>query len=255
MRTLRARGAVLILAVLLPAACTPAPEPRHPVRFTVGLHDISLLEPEGWEHLDHGLEHRFHKGRNSISVADIGPVTRDGYLREMNRALALFREERLEDASAYISSLPLRSVLFSPRQWDEVSDAWYIAVDGGLRKPVTTNDVELAYRDLLDMVASRETEPLPILVERIMPELYFGAHREIAEQVEVVINDRPAVRLETWDRLSHDHRRGFLLVLDHDNLLVVRMELGVYEEMKPVFDALVASLSLKPDQGSTGSTS
>ena len=117
------RATVTVLVLLLTTACSPAPEPPQPAQFTVGLHDISLMEPEGWEHLDHGLEHRFHKELNSISVADIGPVTRDGYLREINHALELFREERLEDASAHISSLPLRSVLLNPRQWDAVSDA------------------------------------------------------------------------------------------------------------------------------------
>ena len=243
------RATVAVLVLLLTTACSPAPEPPQPVRFTVGLHDISLLEPKGWEHLDHGLEHRFHKNLNSISVADNGPVTRDGYLREINHALALFRQERLEDASAHISSLPLRSVLLNPRQWDAVSDAWYVAVDGGLRKPVTTNDVELAYRALLEQVEELETFDMSALVERIMPTLYAGAHREVAEQTPVVIDGRHGVRLETWDRLSHDHRSSFLLVLNNDNMLVIRMELGGYGEMQPVFDALVESLSLNPDQG------
>ncbi|MBD3868549.1 MAG: hypothetical protein IFK94_10540 [Acidobacteria bacterium] len=114
MRTLSPRATVAVLVLLLTTACNPAPEPPQPVQFTVGLHNISLMEPEGWEHLDHGLEHRFHKELNSISVADIGPVTGDGYIREMNHALALFREERLEDASAHISSLPLRKVHVRP---------------------------------------------------------------------------------------------------------------------------------------------
>ena len=249
------RCTVAILAVILSAACGPAPEPQEPVRFTVGLHPVSLMEPDGWEHLDHGLEHRFHKDLLQISVADIGPVTRDGYRREIGHALELFRQERLEDARAHLSGLPLKAAVFTPREWDTIRGTWFKAVDGGLTKPLSDNDVEFAYRDLLEMVGSKQTEPLAELVHRIMPDLFAGTHREVAEQEAVVVDGRPGVRLETWDRLSHDHRRSFLLILNHDNLLVVRMELGDYEEMKPVFDALVDSLSLEPDQGSTWSAS
>lgn len=245
-----ARVAIATAAILLTVACGTQPVNREPARFTVGLHHISLMEPEGWDHLDHGLEHRFQQGLNSISITDIGAVTHDGYLREIDHALGLFRQDRLEDARAYLGDLHLRWKLFSPREWEEISDAWHVARDGGLTKPVSTNDVELAYRDLLEMVASKKTEPLAELVHRIMPDLFAGTHREVAEQEQVEIDGRTGFRITTWDRLSHDHRRSFLLVFNNDNLLVVRMELGDYSIMQPVFDAMVESLSLNPDQGS-----
>jgi len=239
----------MIPVALMLVACAPAPEPRQPVQFTVGLHDISLMGPEGWDHLDHGLEHRFQQGLNIISVTDIGPITRAGYLRELDHALELFRMERLEDAKAHLGNLHLRSTLFSPREWDEISDAWYVALDGGLTKPASTNEVELAYHALVQEIELQKGSSMAELVERIMPSLYNGAHREVAEQTPVVIDGRQGVRLETWDRLSHDHRSSFLLIFNNDNLLVLRMELGAYGEMKPTFDRLVESLILHPDQG------
>jgi hypothetical protein len=250
MRTLNVRATIMILGILLTTACGPEPVTREPVRFTVGLHDVSLMEPEGWEHLDHGLEHRFYKELNSISVADIGPVNRAGYLRELNHALELFRAERLEDAKAHLGNLHLRWKLFSTREWDEISDAWHVALDGGLTKPVSTNDVELAYHALVQEIELKKPSSMADLVERLMPTLFSGTHREVGEQKQVEIDGRPGFRITTWDRLSHDHRNSFLLVFNNDNLLVIRMELGQYDEMQPVFDALVESLSLNPDQGS-----
>ena len=57
------------------------------------------------------------------------------------------------------------------------------------------------------------------------------------------IYGRPAIRIETWDRLSHDHRQSFLFVLNEENLFLLRMELGKYAEMKPAFEALAGSLA------------
>ncbi len=247
MRTLIGSRTAAVVLLLLAVACAPAPEEPPPkVPLTIGLHDIALQIPPGWLHLDHGLEHLLINDPLQISVADMGPVTREGYLREINHALGLFREGQIEDATAHLNGLQLRSTVFSPREWDEISQAWYVAIDGGLKKPMTADDVELAYRSLLQQVAQRQTPALSAMVERIVPTLYSGAHREVAEQESVIIDGRPGIRLTTWDRLSHDHRRSLLLVLNNDNMLVIRMGLGESTEMQPVFDALIGSLEINP---------
>ena len=87
-----------------------------------------------------------------------------------------------------------------------------------------------------------KTPALAALVERIFPVVENAAHREIAEQRPVAIDRVPAMRVETWDRLSHDHRQSFLFVLNEGNMLVARMQLGKQAEMQQPFDALVDSL-------------
>ena len=240
------RGTGAILCLLLVAACAPVQEEPVPIRIQPGVHDIALLVPEGWQHLDHGQEHRFHKNQSQISVADIGPVTREGYLREIKHALGLFRRQQAEDAKAHMEMLPLRSHLLSEREWDEISGAWYVAVDGGLKRNTTPDDVEVAYDTLLQQVAARKTRTFAELVEHVLVMVFSAPHREVAEQTPILIDGRQGMRLQTWDRLSHDHRQSYLFVLNEDNMLVLRMELGDFAAMLPAFESVLDSLEIHP---------
>jgi len=240
---LSVRGVATVLVLLLATACaneTVQEEPR-PVRLTIGIHDVALNLPVGWQHLDHGLEHRFHRDLHQISIADIGPVTREGYLREINHARELFDNNQAEDARAHLGKIQLSSA-FSTQRWKEISSSWYQAKDGGLRKKLTRFDVDVAYSTVLKEVRWLETPPLPTLVERVLPTLDSGVHREVAQRNPLEIDGLPGVRIETWDRLSHDHHQSYVFVLNQGNMLVVRMELGKSAEVQPAFDALVASL-------------
>jgi hypothetical protein len=227
-------------------ACATVQEEPPPVRLTIGVHDIALRVPEGWQHLDHGLEHRFHRGLLHISMADIGPVTREGYLREIDHARELFRNNQAEDAKAHLGNLQLRSAFPGTRQWEAISDSWYVARDGGLRRKTPWYDVEAAYDVVVKAVERLQTPDLPTLVERVFSSLDTGVHREIAEQHPVVIDGRPGMRVETWDRLSHDHRKSCLFVLNEENMLVARMEIGEFAEMQPAFEVLANSLEFPP---------
>ena len=184
------------LICLLATACAGVPETPPPARAEIGVHVVSFRVPEGWDHLDHGLEHRFQRELSQISASDLGPVVSEGYSRELRHAYQLFRDYRPDDARAHVSDLDLRP----------------------------------AFPDLA------------ALVENLFPFIETAAHREIAERNPVELDGRQAIRVETWDRLSHDHRQSFLFVLNEGNLFVLRMEMGKYAEMKPAFETLAGSL-------------
>ncbi len=71
------------------------------------------------------------------------------------------------------------------------------------------------------------------------------SHREVAERNRTEIDGCIGIHLETWDRLSHDHRRSFLFALNQGNLLVVRMEMGRYADMAPAYETLLSSLKIR----------
>jgi hypothetical protein len=237
---------VLILILGTAWACAQqAPKEQ----WTIGVHDLSLTVPAGWDHLDHGLEHRFHRELSQISLADIGPVTPPAYLRQIEHARELFRNDQALDARAHLDRLNLRSAFTSARRWEEFAESWKVARDGGQKLGTTPFEVENAYAEVLRQVARLATPELDILVHRALPELDHGAQRDVAGQREVEIDGCPGMWVETWDRLSHDHRQSYLFVLNGGNLLVARMELGKYPEMQPAFNALVDSLEIHPREG------
>jgi hypothetical protein len=67
----------------------------------------------------------------------------------------------------------------------------------------------------------------------------------------VEIDGLPAMRIETWDRLTHDHRESWLFVINRGNLLVLRMEMGRFARMQPAFDAMVNSLEFHSVESTT----
>jgi hypothetical protein len=116
----------------------------------------------------------------------------------------------------------------------------------GLEGDLDPQDVETAYTAVLTQVEMLPTLALPEIVERALPDLDHGAQRDLAEQHPVVIDGRQGLRVDTWDRLSHDHRKSYLFVLNEGNLLVARMELGEFSDMQSAFGALVDSLEIRP---------
>jgi hypothetical protein len=231
------------LICLLATACARVPEAPPSTRVDIGVHVVSFRLPEGWEHLDHGREHRFHRELSRISVSDHGPVVSEGYLRELRRAHELFRDHRLDDARAQASGLDLRPAFPDVDRRKAFFDSWWTALDGGRSKNINRGDAEVAWEYVLREIERLPEPELDDLVDRLFPLIETAAHREIAERVPSELDGRPAIRLETWDRLTHDHRQSFLVVLNEGNLFVLRMERGTYAQMKPAFETLAGSLA------------
>jgi len=243
---LRRFGPAVALICLLTAACELVPEtppPPAPARVDIGIHHVSFRVPSGWEHLDHGREHRFHRELMQISAADLGPVTREGYLRELRRAYQLFHDDRPDDARDHVSGLDFGPAFPGADQRKRFLESWGKALDGGRSTGTTRGDAHSAWEYVMDEVEHLPDADLAAIVVNLLPSIETAAHREIASQNPSAISGRPAIRIETWDRLSHDRQQSYLFVLNEENLFVLRMELGRHAEMKPAFEALADSLA------------
>jgi hypothetical protein len=163
--------------VFLVLACTlacreqqPTPPPA-PSEMTVGIHRISLLEPEGWEHLDHGLEHIFRRDLALIGVRDLG-------------------------------------VRLPPEESGASVDEW---------------------------------------IESDMGSLGFDSQRDIASRTTREVTGRELVIIDTWDRLTHDHRRRFAFSMNEGHMLVFYSKMGQWEVIRPAFESMLDSLTFVDD--------
>jgi len=76
--------AAVVIVVALSAACA-----RHQERvardFQVGVHQVRLVPPPGWEVIEHGRQHLFRNGPSELSLVDLGPAHPDSTAPEMTR--------------------------------------------------------------------------------------------------------------------------------------------------------------------------
>jgi hypothetical protein len=244
--------ALILSALLLAGGCSnPAPER---LRLTIGVHQVELESPVGWEHLDHGREQRFGDGLSQISVADLGPVAPDGFRREILAARELFRARQLDDSRTRLRALHLRTSFPSAQRWESFSRSWDgIRLAGVGHHSEDPTIVERAYSGVLAEIAALPRPDLETLVLNTLEDLGHDERHDIAHQEATAVSGRPGVLMDTWDRLSHAQRRRHLFVLNDGYLLVARMELGRFSEMEAAFDALVASLLFRQSEALGGS--
>ena len=236
---------MVVLLGTLALACAPS-RPEPPTAMTIGVHDVALHVPDGWLRFDHGREQRFQREIAQITLADFGPVTPEGYLREIEHARELFRGRQLADSRTQLSGLRMRSAFSTERQWKRFESSWVSIADVGRRDDTVPEEVEYAYSEVLRQIGALPAPTLSEIVERALPHVGHGAQRDVAEQSPVTIDGRQGLRVETWDRLSHDHRQSYLFVLNEGNLVVARMELGKFAVMTDAFEAIVESLEIHP---------
>jgi hypothetical protein len=229
--------------LVLLCACAPAHEPpRDPIPLTVGVHDVELLVPHGWQHYDHGREQRFENGFPQITLTDMGPATPEAFVREIAYARELYRRGQIEDARARLLRLRLRRAFPSEQRWKEIEERWNVVWGkGGF---LDLRLVEQAYTTVLARVTALPDPDLPAIARVTLEEIGHDERRDVAEQEPLVIGGRDALRVDTWDRLNHDLRKRHVFILNQGSVLVARMELGRFAEMEAAFDALVASLEL-----------
>jgi len=240
------RRIVVLLGVAGFAACDPPPA----TSLAVGVHDVELRVPEGWQHYDHGQEHRFENGFNQISLEDLGPATPEAYQREVALARALFERGQLADAREQLGGLAVRIAFPTEERWESFEEPWKLVSLAGHRgKPFNTEAVTLGYSEVLAQIGALPMCDLATTVTGILDRLDTTGMREIAEQEPLAIGGRDALRVDTWDRLSHDWRQRYVFVLNNGNLLVARMELGKFPEMEPAFQALLTSLRFSEPLG------
>jgi hypothetical protein len=235
------RGA-LLLGLVLAIGC--APQPPAPTEVTVGAHQVALVVPDGWQHYDHGRQQRFEKGMAKISLADMGPGTREGFKREVEYARELFRRGQIADARDRLGRLQVRRAFPSDERWRVFLESWRVVRGTRRDSHPDSRTVERAYGAILAQISALPDPNLPSIARVMLDEMGHDERHDIAEEEAMAVDRRDALRVDTWDRLSHDFRKRYVFILDGGNILVAWTEFGKFAEMEEAFDALVASLEL-----------
>jgi hypothetical protein len=246
-RTLSGRVALAALLLLVCACAEQAPDRQ---QLVVGLHDLELVAPEGWQHYDHGLQHRFENGSSHMTLTDHGAVFPKSFLREIRQARDLFHQERSMDARAILHRLSLRSAFPSQESWEAFDNQWRVLRRIGGSRPIVPDEVESAFTQAMAQIEALPAPGFTSVAIEALEGMFQGAHRELAQQQAMAVSGHDALLIDTWDRLTHDNRKSYLFVLNKGNLLVVRMESGRFPEMEPAFNSIVATIRVLELQGS-----
>ena len=248
------RLAGLLCAMLLACSCAdPGPDP---LPLTIGVHEVQLITPPEWQRYDHGREQRFENGLLHISLADMGPATREGFHREIVGARELYRLGQLEDARAQLSLLNLRPTFPSELRWRSFVVPWNKIRRAGLgRHPLEPSAVESAYTEVLVEIDALPKPDMTSLATVVLERIGHDERRDFAAQHAMAVDGRGALLIDTWDRLNHTLRLRHVFVLNEGNLLLARMEMGQFSGMEKAFDDLVASLSFRDGSYSTAAGS
>ncbi len=240
MHPLRAGAAAALLAGMA-IGCGGASDPV--VTVDVGVHRVSFIVPDGWQHYDHGREQRLETNDGDIVVTDLGPVAAEGFRTLVLEAREFYRAGRRENAQQVLETLgrgpgganaELRSALD-----DELGVDW---VD----RPAS--EVEAALTTVLGRLDQLPEPDLASLATTSLAELGHGQRRDIESEERRTLDGRAARRIVTWQRLTHDHRRWHVFVVNRGNLFVVRTDMGLDSILGPAFDSVVRSLVfVEPD--------
>ncbi len=215
----------------------------------VGPHRISVRLPDGWQHADHGREHRFKRGMATLSMVDLGPVRRDGLEREVKIARSLWRRGQVEDAGARLRRFSVPRDTFDSR---EERREFYLSIDDMVRMGPTADStsMEMAYDALIEWTQSLPKARVDDVMESSLKELGEDTRRDVASRRHLDIQGRDVLVVDTWDRLNHDYRKRYVLTINGGYLLVIQTASGSFEDMDSEFDGLVATLAFRDDVSS-----
>jgi hypothetical protein len=253
--------AVLALTLFVGLVACQPPPPPDPVVVALGEHRISFEVPEGWLHADHGREQLFENGMAHLTLSDLGAATPEGFAEIIREARSLFDSNQWEDARTLLVASHPRRFFAREARWKAVKDDWAKVTrirrgassgsKGGVSADVDW-EVSAAFHDLLAQVAVLRPLDLDTLARAALVEMGHDELRAVASEFATSISGRPALRIETWDRLSHSGRQSHLFVLSEGRLLCIKTGLGAFDLLEPAFESLVASLSIVSVQGDGG---
>ncbi len=236
-------GLALIVALGLGPGCSKS-VPRSGTA-QVGHHRVRFVLPAGWEHLDHGRQQLFRLNEAQLTLADLGPATRAGMLRELHAARDLWLAGRRRDAFERVRELRSPALRFAPWQrrlefWTPWTDATY--------SPETADSAAIgpAFDALIQGTQTLPNETPDLLLAYVDALTAERPGREVHFRKRVTIHDADWMDVETWSRVSHMNRSRTAFVVNGGYLLVLDIDRGVYERTGPAFDALLASLEVAP---------
>jgi len=240
-------------------ACEPEAPPRAGIEVDIGVHVVAFEIPRDWHHVDHGREQLFELETAQISLADFGPMTAKGFAEIIRRARELFRSNQWEDARTLLMTTDPRRFFSSEVRWKSVRDEWkqitHIRRDEEAGESVGVSadvewQVEGAFTQLLAEVNALRDPDFETVALRALEDIGHDEMRAIARTEAFALSGRPAMRIDTWDRLSHRGRRQHLFIANAGHLLVLRTEMGPANVLEAGFEELASSLVLAHDQGS-----
>lgn len=212
----------------------------------VGRQQVSLEAPSDWQHIRRDDEHVFKNRIGQVHVLDSGPMTREGFAREIRQARRLFWSNQTDESLALLSRLKLRAAFSSQAQWQAFAPSWRrINRSRSGISAAERRAVEDAFAEVLRHVAALPTRDLESLTVAALDALEPMDRRDVRTQQHVSIDGRLGLLLETWDRLSHAQRTRYVFVPNGESIFIVRTGFGDFEKTGPVFDALVASIEFR----------
>jgi hypothetical protein len=214
--------------------CAGAPVP---VTVDVGVHRVSFIVPEGWQHYDHGREQRLETSDGDIVLTDLGPVAAEGYRPVVLRARELYRKGQREDAKQLLRTLS-RGPRINNAEIRSALDENFKVV--WVDRPA--QEVEEALSTVLAKLEQLPEPDLDFLATAFLADFGHGPRRDIERQQRRNLDGRAAREIVTWERLTHDHRRWHVFVVNRGNLLVVRTDLGPAATLGSAYDTVVRSL-------------
>ena len=218
-----------------------------PARLEIGHHQVQLVIPATWEHLDHGREHLFRQGEWQISLLDMGVATHEGFVRDLRIAESLWHEGRHEDASARIHDLRGPMLRNAPR--GQIGDFWKPWTDVTYH-PEAGDSVVIgaAIGALIDGAARFDSVTTEDLIEYVLASRMEPKRFEVARQSVRTIHGFDWAEVETWDRVSHLARSRVALTENGGYLLVLAIDRGLLEQTEVAFETLLASIQVKLEE-------
>ncbi len=228
------------LGLTLGACSEPIPEQLH---VKVGVHNVAFDAPQGWQHIDEDTRHQFKNGLAQIFLNDSGPVSAEGFQREIERAREVYRRGELGRANDILNALRLRTSFPSVAHWKPFAESLNRARGLGTGRSRPDPDIiERAYTEILVQIAALPKRDIETLAIEALAEYEPLDRRTISAQRAMIVDERSALLIDTWDRLNHIQPMRYIFVLSGGNFLIVRTGLGTFSDIEPTYENLVATL-------------
>jgi len=214
----------------------------------VGHHHVRFALPAHWEHLDHGRAQLFRNGEAQLTLADLGPVSVEAMVHELERARGLWLSGRRRDAFEQVRELESPSLRYASsdqraafwRPWNDVAYA-PAAVDSAAIGP--------AFDALIRGVRTLPSPTSDLLYQYVADRSLDARGLEIAARERRSVDGREWAVYELWNQVSHGSRVRVAFTVDEGDLLALTTDRGLDEQLAPAFKSLLASLEVSPAAG------
>ena len=245
---------ILVVAVSLGllAACSPPSESSNKAdlqSLEIGIHEIEFSIPAGWFVMDTGLGPILRTGESDysapsvISFEDLGPCTPEGIRRTLLEAREHCRAGRFGESRQLLDQISLDQIVVIQEDIRSFDNAWSrVRSPNHPRRGARPEEFEPAYQKLLDRAALIPRRSIEELAREHIEEVSQNGRHETVKTDLVEVDGKPALVIDTWDRLSHKMRRRYLLLINDDNLFFMNSNFGKFPEIDAAFQQLLPSL-------------